>query len=74
MQIRQREPAKAEPDRLKHFAKESPGVKLGALFVERSPDILGGLAKACMGLACLLAVIAGGGAITWVWRFLNTWP
>lgn len=33
-------------DRLKHFSKDGPAVRLGALFIERLPAILGGFATA----------------------------
>lgn len=58
-------------DALKHFAQHGPGWKLGALLVERIPDILRELGPACKGLALLAAVLVGGGALTWVWKL---WP
>lgn len=48
-----------ELDRLKHFAKDKASVRLGALAIERSPEILQGLGKACYGFAALAAVLLG---------------
>lgn len=61
-------------DALKHFAEHGPGWKLGALFVEKIPDILRELGPACKGVAILVGVVLSGGAITWVVRAAGWWP
>jgi hypothetical protein len=55
---------KSVPDRLKHFAKDSPNVRLGALAIEVMPDILIGLGKVLTGAALLTAVFVGAGTAT----------
>jgi hypothetical protein len=50
---------KQAPDRLKHFAEDSAGVRLGALAIELMPDILRALGYALGALALLIAALYG---------------
>jgi hypothetical protein len=50
---------KQAPDRLKHFAKDSASVRLGALAIEVMPDILRALGYAIVAVALLIAALGG---------------
>lgn len=79
MAMRSEQAMKSSPrnslsDPAKHLAKHGPGWLLGAMFIERMPDILRELGPACKGVAWLVGVVLSGGALTWGARALGYLP
>ena len=55
------------------FKKDPADVRLKALAIERSPDILAGAGKLLMGMAVVIAALMGAGALAVVARIAKVW-